>query len=623
MGKTVRRHLAGTGEEGFMHEQHRYTGCRYDTLRSALVTRGGEELRMLVHMATGEWPKNKEESIALLEEMLRGDGLKRYYEELDELSRLAVAVVAHGDGDTLDLDKFALRYGGVPAINRRDCRGSAWQKTWHKLDVLFTRESMPGSLKRRFAAFVPPPVVPPVPCLERLPETVSCPGTGGVPEERRLRVCETEVAANHDLLAVLRLTPSGGVAVGKTTGRPAVSATRAIHAVLLDGDFMNGRKATRADEFIRAYAWPFILQAAGFIRRKTTPLSLTKAGREALVKPPHKTIKRAWESWVGSNILDEFSRIAAFKGKSSPGLGWSNAPFRRREIVGALLLCPAGKWIALDDFFLHCRGGSCDFDVSYNLLKAYITDPQYGCMGYSGAKWSVIQGRYIMALLWEYMATLGLVDIAWVPPEGARDDFRDIPGGDTVDHLSRYDGLRFFRITRLGAYCLGMETKYEEPPHLVCPVLRVLPNRDVVVQDTTALHSADALFLGRIAVRNGDHTWVLDTARILAALEAGVRPGEITAFLDGLSLTPVPDNVRRFLDDTFRRAFLVASEGAMEIYRTADEVTALMIAHDSEGKRLCQPAGPCRLAVPMEHTAAFRRVLRRLGHVLPARKDDG
>lgn len=605
-----------------MWRHHRCARCRYDTLRNALVTRGGDELRILVHMVAGLWPSNKEESIAALEGLLEGDGLKRYYEELDELSRMAVSVVAHGDGDMLDLEKFVLRYGAAPQMNQAFNRAPAGQKTWHRLDVLFTREFMPEELKRRFAAFVPPPVVPPVPCRERLPETVSCPGAGGGGEERRLQVCETGAAAEHDLLAVLRLIDAGGVAAGKATGRPAVAGTRAIHGVLLDGDFMGGRKAARAQDFIRAFAWPLILQASGLVRRKTAPLSLTKAGREALAKPPHKTIKRAWESWVDTDILDEFTRIAAIKGKSSPQWGGSNAPIRRRRITDALFLCPVERWIALDDFLRHCQAGACDFDVSYSLLKLYITDPQHGYLGHTRAKWSVIQGRYIMVLLWEYMATLGLVDIAWVPPEDARDDFRDIPGGDTVDHLSRYDGLRFFRITRLGAYCLGMNSKYEAPPRLVCPVLRVLPNRDVVVQHMAEFHGADAVFLGRIAVRSGDHTWVLDTARILAALEAGVRPGDITAFLDGLSLTPVPDNVRRFLDDTFRRAFLVASEGAMEIYRTADEATALMIAHDSEGKRLCQPAGPCRLAVRMEHMAAFRRVLRRLGHVLPARKDD-
>ncbi|NLV42183.1 MAG: hypothetical protein GXY15_13285 [Candidatus Hydrogenedentes bacterium] len=574
-------------------------------------------------MVAGLWPGSKEESIALLEGLLEGDGLKRYYEELDELSRMAVSVVSHGDGHMLDLEKFVLRYGAAPQMNQAFNRAPAGQKTWHRLDLLFTRESMPGDLKRRFAAFVPPPVIPPVPCRDSLPETVSCPGTGDAPEERPLRVCETMDAAAHDLLATLRLIDAGGVAAGKTTGRPAVAGTRAVHSVLLDGDFVNRIEATRAEDFIRAFAWPLILQAAGLVRRKAAPLSLTKAGREALAKPPHRTIKRAWESWADTDILDEFTRIAALKGKRSPRWGGNSAPAGRKRVTEALAFCPVGKWVALEDFFRHCRGGGFDFHVTTETAKLYITDSAHGCLGYGPVKWSVIQGRFIMALLWEYMATLGMVDIAWVTPEGARDDFRDIPGGWTVNHLSRYDGLRFFRITRLGAYCLGMDAHYAPPEQTASPVFSVLPNRDVVVQDKASFHGADAVFLGRIACRTGDHAWVLDPARLLAALEAGVLPGEITAFLDGLSLTPVPATVRRFLDDLFRRAFLVNSEGVMEIYRTSDEATALMIAHDSEGKNLCQPAGPCRLAVLPENTAAFLRVLRRLGHVLPARRDDG
>ncbi|MDJ0357243.1 hypothetical protein [Paenarthrobacter sp. PH39-S1] len=62
----------------------------------------------------------------------------------------------------------------------------------------------------------------------------------------------------------------------------------------------------------------------------------------------------------------------------------------------------------------------------------------------------------MLAVLFEYAGTLGLFDLRYTDPEGARDDFQDHFGGDLLDSLSRYDGLRAIRLNGLGEYCLGV-----------------------------------------------------------------------------------------------------------------------------------------------------------------------
>ncbi|MGH3674919.1 MAG: hypothetical protein ACRDU5_04125, partial [Mycobacterium sp.] len=52
-------------------------------------------------------------------------------------------------------------------------------------------------------------------------------------------------------------------------------------------------------------------------------------------------------------------------------------------------------------------------------------------------------------MLFEYAATLGLIDVTYTDPADARDDFRDNWGADDLDYLSRYDGLRAIRINRV------------------------------------------------------------------------------------------------------------------------------------------------------------------------------
>ena len=64
-------------------------------------------------------------------------------------------------------------------------------------------------------------------------------------------------------------------------------------------------------------------------------------------------------------------------------------------------------------------------------------------------------------MLLEYAATLGMIDVALIPPAGARRDFRNMWGTDELAFFSRYDGLMYFRLTPLGAYCLGVESDYQ------------------------------------------------------------------------------------------------------------------------------------------------------------------
>jgi hypothetical protein len=62
-----------------------------------------------------------------------------------------------------------------------------------------------------------------------------------------------------------------------------------------------------------------------------------------------------------------------------------------------------------------------------------------------------LQLRYLLCFLFEYVAALGIIDVAYIEPNGARNDFRNLWGADDLEFLSRYDGLVYFRLTPLGA----------------------------------------------------------------------------------------------------------------------------------------------------------------------------
>ncbi len=77
-----------------------------------------------------------------------------------------------------------------------------------------------------------------------------------------------------------------------------------------------------------------------------------------------------------------------------------------------------------DDFARFMQAAGFDFEVTREPWDLYISDPQYGSLGYEGYHdWEILQGRYTLCLLFEYAATLCLIDVAYIDPAGARKDF--------------------------------------------------------------------------------------------------------------------------------------------------------------------------------------------------------
>jgi hypothetical protein len=252
------------------------------------------------------------------------------------------------------------------------------------------------------------------------------------------------------------------------------------------------------------------------------------------------------------------------------------------------------------------------------LWKLYLQDAQYGSLGYDGHHdWNLLEGRYTLAVLFEYAATLGLLDVEYVDPGGARDDYHDQWGGDGLDRLSRYDGLVAVRLNALGAYVLGQASAYEPPAPAETPVgtLKVLANHDVVV--TGELAPAGRLVLDAFSAHTSDRVWTLSAASLLAAIESGRDLKEFKEFLDAHADAELPGTVVRLLADTQTRAGQVRDQGLARLIECADAATAVLISRDRKAGRHCHRVGERHLAVPAGHEESFRKALRTLGYVLP------
>lgn len=423
-------------------------------------------------------------------------------------------------------------------------------------------------------------------------------------------VRETADEAGANLRVVLEQCALGRVRCSEKTRRPSASSVASLAGLLVRGDFY-------PDEEIAAYAWPLLVQAGGLAEIAGTRLQLTARGRKALSAPPHGTVRDLWRKWVSSGVLDEFSRIENIKGQRSTTV-LSSVSARRRTVAAAAASLPAGTWVEVDDLFAQMRRSGLNPTVERNsrsLWRLYLADPQYGSLGYDGNhEWEILQGRYTLAVLFEYAATLGLLDVAFTDPAGARQDFGHIWGADDLAYLSRYDGLTAVRVNDLGAYVLGIT---DQPPAALAPTaaLRVLSTHEVVAVGD--LSPGDAMTLSAFAERTAERTWRLSMASLLAGMVGGRSLDDLHRLLDGASQGPVPETVTRLLSDAAARGSALSDRGVVRLVECADPATAALIARDTRTAAYCRLLGDRHLAVAAEHDLAFRDALEDLGYALP------
>ena len=116
-----------------------------------------------------------------------------------------------------------------------------------------------------------------------------------------------QCAAPRDLQSVLRLIDRGRVAVSAKTRRASATAVQRIVEVLDGGDFFDPtEKKERWEQTIgpiRAFAWPWLLQAGKLAECRGSKLALTKAGHAALGAAA-PALRRLWQRWIKSTLLE-------------------------------------------------------------------------------------------------------------------------------------------------------------------------------------------------------------------------------------------------------------------------------------------------------------------------------
>ncbi len=576
-------------------------------------------------------PTRKADMIAAIADRLDDATLREFYGKLDKLQRSAIQEALYSESGCYKRNQFLAKYGQTPSgceyVSAKNIslpfRLFLYQDehAWRSLDV-------PVDLANRMREFVPQPQKLQLSSTEELPESVERPLKRFYWQDEEKSFVEVELrprtmeyAAIQDLSSVLRLVDLGKVSVGAQTGHPSKTSVRRIAESLSGGDFYD-HDESKNDEGktigpIRAFAWPLLLQSAKLAERRGSKLTLTKSGLAALGSPAAETLQKLWKQWIKQTEHDEFRRINVIKGQQR-GKGrrtMTAASSRRQVVVDALSRCPIGRWVRFDDFSNFMIANNHTFEVTRNAWHLYIADPEHGSLGYDGCGgWDVLQVRYMLCLLFEYVATLGLIDIAYTHPKNARMQSSQW-GTDDLYFLSRYDGLQYIRLNSLGAFCLGFESSYEPTSVANQTGLAIYP--DLRLHAEVSPQADELLLIETFATREAENTWRLARDKTLSAIENGQDIDSLRAFLTVRDDQPLPETVEGFLRSMERAGHALTRIGTAVLIECVEEEIANNLATDRITAKLCSRSGKTHLVVQSNKEAAFRKAVRQLGYPLP------
>lgn len=589
-----------------------------NTLTDALNSLTNSDLKQLLANFPGNNKVTRKDLLvaALLDEM-SDTGLPRVWAMLDPCQQLAVREAAYDVLGSFDSQRFAAKYGQSPRFYHPG-KSVSVRGPMNVLNLfLFKHDdaiALPAQLGLRVAALFPPPAPNALASLAVLPE----PEQQGQGDDDQTPLTQRNTApdALYEVVAMLRMVDQKHFTVSDKTRMPGVAALRTIEGKLANADFYDPTTACDYSDqqigAIKPVAWPLLLQASGLAELHGSKLGLTPAGIKALQAPPADVLRGIWQKWLASTVFDEFNRVDAIKGQKTKGR-LTPVAVRRAAIGQFLKRCPAARWVEADELGRFMRAEGAPLAVANDPWSLYLEDANYGALAYTDDEWDIFERRYLLCVLFEYCATLGMIDVAYRSPHDARPRFQDLWGGQGMSFLSRYDGLMYIRLTELGAYCLGLSATYTAPAQAASCALSVSASLAIGVSGGS-LSAEDALLLENWASRDSDSVWRLDREKTMLAVERGQDTAQLAVFLQSRDSQPLPAQVESFLRTCNKQGKAMRVLGASVLIECADANTADLIAGHKDTAALCMRAGKRHLAVLQSQEDKFRKAARMLGY---------
>ncbi len=482
---------------------------------------------------------------------------------------------------------------------------------------------VPQTIADLLRPLLPKPASPEPATVEDIPDTLDLTderGRADPTDIRPIHIFSGERTVFFELRRMLQIVQGGKARVQPQSGRPTPATQRAMAASLAAPDFDLELPAAERSKYtlesgpVRAHAWAVLVQQCGWCKVSQGVLKLTKEGQRLLREPAPEAFRDGVERLAADGKFDELQRVNNIRGQAGKARRWMTKPSERRQVIlDGLAEWPLHGWLDFDEAYRFLNACGHTYTVTENSMSLYFCEQRYGYIPEQDG----IDRQYLRVLLFESLATLGLIDIAYVYAHFLWPELSGGWGTDDMDFCGRYDGLRYVRVNPLGLYCLAVSDQYTPAAAETRNLLTVLPNREIAVAGGQQLLPGDVSMLELFALKKGDYLWRMDQQRILDYLEGGGSLDDIARFLAETAAEGTPDTIRVWFDDLKSKADAVVKTEEAWLVEFQDPATAALVAHDPKAGKLCLLAGERRVAVAKTNERAFRTAVKKLGYVLP------
>jgi hypothetical protein len=539
-------------------------------------------------------------------QMLNQDSLTKVWGQLDQVSQRAVSAAYHNGGE-FNLAAFVNQYDKLPP--RPDQKPQYWGYIYQTpilFDLFVDRRHLliAQDLMPLLEALVLPVERFELKGVETVPKSVD-------QEDYSTPVItvETELIGRTDLLTYLRMVELGHVKLSKANYRLTAASVRKVIENLLDGDYRPLPEKVTGRTTIRPFGLDVFTQEAGLVSRYGT---LTKIGKEYVKTQAPEILLAAFEKWSETNGFDELQRITHLGGVGSKKTRLTPSGFRREKVIEALSWCPVDTWLNIDDFYRAFIIWDFDFEVEEtNYSNLYIGSSYYGSLS-GRSYWDVTKGLYINAIIWEYLATLGAVDIAY-----AEDEYVTVIDTDYLyidEPISQYDSLLYFRINAWGAYLLGQAGDYKPGKPEETNLYRI--DDDQQVHLLAECPPADRLQLEVLAEQLDERTYRLDTVKVLTAVEGGQSLEQITTFLTANHQGDLPASTAEWLATFQRNQGAFQESGKAVLIQLKQPGLKELVTNDPSLSKICRILDNKTVLIRQSQMTRFRNRLKELGYLL-------
>jgi len=542
--------------------------------------------------------------------LMQPESLRQLWAQMDDLSKKVVAAAYHNDGE-FNPTAFIAQYGRLP---ERPQSRWYWQQPPILVDLFIYNGLLPSDLRPLLAELVPLPERFQVEGLANTPKAVDDPDLDPID----LICAETEPAGRHDLLAYLRLVSQGQIKISSVSSRATMASIRKIAKSLLEEDFLPLPEKYRASDTIRPFGLDVFGQESGLAAkaRGRNELQLTKAGRDYYQTQDPRILLAAFESWTQKGDFDELSRVSALKGQNARRTYLTHPATRREAVIEALSWCPVNVWIDIQDFYRALKIWHFDFEVEATpYTNLYVGYQDNGTL-YGDNYWPVVKGLYTNVVLWEYLGSLGALDLLYLYPEEAELAVASYYYDDDGSYYSLFDGLKYLRINTLGAYLLGQAADYVPAIPLDRAIFAVTGDLRVTITQPDAFTPNDRNLLELMAapLKNGQYR--LDLKRLLTALEEGNDLDHLADFLENKHSGPLPEEVPAWFKKARYNSQVFKTGGQALFIKAKSADLAEMVLTDSVLKKFCKAVDQKTLVIPANREKAFRARLKELEYTL-------